>query len=345
MNHEFPVHLQAPAPAPIQAPAPALARAAAPVPGLSVVIPVYRGAATIGHLVQSLSALAPEGGLEIILVNDGSPDNSAEVCIALVATTRVPVTYIEHARNYGEHNAVMTGLRQAAGQFVITMDDDLQNPPDEVVRLYDHARLGNWDVVYTRYESKQHAGWRNLGSRFANAVADRLLDKPKGLYLSSFRCMSAFTVQAVTRYGGPYPYVDGLIMQVTQRIDSMTVRHLPRAEGRSNYTLRRLVRLWLNLATSFSLAPLRFAVLAGTAMATAGAIGAVATIAEALITRDTPSGWASTMTVILLVSGVQSMMLGIIGEYVGRTFLSANGKPQGTVRSVLRNAAAEQTRP
>lgn len=335
MNDDSPVHLQAPAAS--------LSRSEGSAPGLSVVIPVYRGAATIGHLVQALSALEPEGGLEILLVNDGSPDNSAEVCTALVASTRVPVTYIEHARNYGEHNAVMTGLRHAAGRFVITMDDDLQNPPDEVVRLYEHARLGNWDVVYTRYETKQHSGWRNLGSRFANAVADRLIDKPKGLYLSSFRCMSAFVVQAVTRYGGPYPYIDGLIMQATQRIDSMTVRHLPRSEGRSNYTLRRLVRLWLNLVTSFSLAPLRLAIFAGVAMATAGMIGAVATIAEALITRDTPSGWASTMTVILLVSGVQSMMLGIIGEYVGRTFLSANGKPQGTVRNILRNTAAERT--
>jgi glycosyltransferase involved in cell wall biosynthesis len=335
MNDESPLHLQSPAATLTLAPASA--------PGLSVVIPVYRGAATIGDLVQALSALEPQGGLEIILVNDGSPDDSAEVCTALVASTRIPITYVEHARNYGEHNAVMTGLRHTAGRFVITMDDDLQNPPGEVVRLYDHARLGNWDVVYSRYDSKQHAGWRNLGSRFANAVADRLLDKPRGLYLSSFRCMSAFVVQAVTRYGGPYPYVDGLIMQVTQRIDSMTVQHLPRAAGRSSYTLRRLVRLWLNLVTSFSLAPLRLTIFAGVAMATAGAIGAVATIAEALISRDIPSGWASTMTVILLVAGVQSMMLGIIGEYVGRTFLSANGKPQGTVRSILRNTAAERT--
>ncbi len=189
---------------------------------------------------------------------------------------------------------------------------------------------------------KQHAGWRNLGSRFANAVADRLLDKPKGLYLSSFRCMSAFVVQSVTRYQGPYPYVDGLIMQVTQRIDSIEVRHLPRIEGRSNYNLARLVRLWLNLATSFSLAPLRLAVYAGVFMALLGAAGAVATIAEALFLHDTPSGWASTMTVILLVAGVQSMILGVLGEYVGRTFLSANGKPQGTVRAIERSVAAER---
>jgi undecaprenyl-phosphate 4-deoxy-4-formamido-L-arabinose transferase len=304
--------------------------------GLSIVVPVYRGAATVGLLVDALSKLEVAGGLEIVLVNDGSPDNSAEACRALMANPSVPITYIEHARNFGEHNAVMTGLRQIRGAYVITMDDDLQNPPEEVVRLYDHARLGGWDVVYTRYTTKQHAAWRNLGSRFANKVADLLLDKPRGLYLSSFRCMSALVVGAVTRYAGPYPYIDGLIMQVTQRIDSIVVRHLPRVEGRSNYTLKRLVVLWLNLATSFSLAPLRMATFAGMFMAALGCIGAVATIAEALLTRATPSGWASTMTVILLVSGVQSMILGIMGEYVGRTFLSANGKPQGTVRLMER---------
>ena len=311
--------------------------------GLSIVIPVYRGASTIERLVDALSKLHPAGGLEIVLVNDGSPDNSGEVCQHLLEHACIPLTYVEHARNFGEHNAVMTGLRHASGAYVITMDDDLQNPPEEVIRLYDHARLGNWDVVYTRYANKQHAGWRNLGSRFANGVADRLLDKPKGLYLSSFRCMSAFVVQAVTRYQGPYPYVDGLIMQVTQRIDSIEVRHLPRIEGRSNYNLARLVRLWLNLATSFSLAPLRLAVYAGVFMALLGVAGAVATIFEALFLHDTPSGWASTMTVILLVAGVQSMILGVLGEYVGRTFLSANGKPQGTVRSIERSAVAART--
>jgi glycosyltransferase involved in cell wall biosynthesis len=305
--------------------------------GLSIVVPVYRGASTIGKLVAELSRLTLAGGLEVILVNDGSPDNSGEVCQALVNSATVPLTYIEHARNFGEHNAVMTGLRHARGAYVITMDDDLQNPPEEVVRLFDHARGGDWDVVYTRYSVKQHAGWRNLGSRFANKVADVLLDKPKGLYLSSFRCMAALVVREVTQYNGPYPYIDGLIMQVTRRIDSIEVRHLPRIEGRSNYNLTRLVRLWLNLATSFSLAPLRLAIFAGAAMAVLGTIGAVATIIEALFTNETPTGWASTMVVLLLVGGVQSMILGVLGEYVGRTFLTTNGKPQGAVRTIERN--------
>jgi undecaprenyl-phosphate 4-deoxy-4-formamido-L-arabinose transferase len=308
-------------------------------PGLSIVVPVYRGAATVGTLVEALSALKPEGGIEIVLVNDGSPDNSGDVCRALQRAARVPLTYIEHARNYGEHNAVMTGLRHARGAYVITMDDDLQNPPEEVIKLYDHARLGNWDVVYTRYAVKEHEGWRNLGSRFANGAADLLLDKPKGLYLSSFRCMSALVVREVTNYRGPYPYVDGLIMQVTQRLDSIEVKHLARMEGRSNYTLKRLVLLWLNLATNFSVLPLRLAILAGVAMGFFGLLGALLVFVEALM-GETPSGWASSMTVMLLIAGVQFLILGVLGEYVGRAFLSANGKPQGVVREAVGPAAA-----
>nr|WP_314071612.1 glycosyltransferase family 2 protein [uncultured Roseococcus sp.] len=303
--------------------------------GLSIVVPVYRGAATVGRLVEALSALRPAGGLEIVLVNDGSPDNSGDVCRELARTATVPLTYIEHARNFGEHNAVMTGLRHARGAYVINMDDDLQNPPEEVIRLYDHARLGGWDVVYTRYAKKEHEGWRNLGSRFANWVADQLMDKPKGLYLSSFRCMSAMVVREVARYSGPYPYIDGLVMQVTQRIDSIEVAHYARAEGRSNYTMRRLIRLWLNLATNFSVLPLRLAIFAGAAMGALGFLLAIFVVVEAFLS-ETPSGWASSMTLMLLIAGVQFLILGVMGEYVGRAFLSANGKPQGVVRDVVR---------
>jgi undecaprenyl-phosphate 4-deoxy-4-formamido-L-arabinose transferase len=307
--------------------------------GLSIVIPVYRGANTVGILVRALSQLHPEGGLEIILVNDGSPDNSDEVCAELLAEATVPMLYIEHGRNFGEHNAVMTGLRYASGAYVVTMDDDLQNPADAATKLYDHARLNGFDVVYSRYAVTKQVLWRRLGSQFANKVADWLLDKPPGLYLSSFRCMSAFVVQGVTRYAGPYPYIDGLIMQTTQRIGTIEVQHFPRADGESGYTTRRLIRLWLNLATSFSLAPLRVAIWAGLVMAIIGSIGAVEVIIEALTSRSLPSGWASTMTALLLVSGTQSMILGILGEYVGRTFLSTSAKPQATIRRAVRSQA------
>lgn len=311
--------------------------------GLSVVVPIYRGAPTIAILVEALSQLKPFGGLELVLINDGSPDDSAEICRALLIAAIVPITYIEHARNFGEHNAVMTGLRHARGAYVITMDDDLQNPPEEVLRLYDHARLGGWDAVYTRYAVRQHAAWRNLGSRFANRMADFMLDKPRGLNMSSFRCMASWVVRAVTQYGGAYPFVDGLVMQVTQHIDSIEVRHLARAVGRSNYNLRQLVGLWLNLATNFSLAPLRIAIFAGAVMAVLGALGATEVVAETLLMPGRPQGWASTMVVILLVGGVQSMMLGVVGEYVGRIFLLTNGKPQAFVRRIERSEYRDVT--
>ncbi|MGE0259170.1 MAG: glycosyltransferase family 2 protein, partial [Alphaproteobacteria bacterium] len=215
------------------------APASAVPPALSIVIPVYNGADSVGELVAALEELRIEGGHEIVLVNDGSPDNSLEVCRSLVARARVPITLVALSRNYGEHNAVMAGLRHARGGHVITMDDDLQNPPEEVERLLAFAQESGREVVYTYYDEKRHAAWRNFGSRFTNWVAGFVLDKPKGFYLSSFRCMSAFVAREVARYDGPYPYIDGLILQVTQDIDRLLVRHLPRAIGRSNYTLRR----------------------------------------------------------------------------------------------------------
>jgi len=307
---------------------------------LSVVVPVYRGARSIGDVVHALAQLHIEGGHEVILVNDGSPDDSGEVCRELVARTDLPVTLIDLARNFGEHNAVMAGLRHARGDFVITMDDDLQNPISEVVKLFEHARAGAWDVVYTYYATKQHAAWRNLGSRFANQVADWLLDKPRGLYLSSFRCMSAFAVEQVVRYEGPFPYVDGLLMQVTQRIATLPVLHLPRTHGQSNYTLRRLVRLWLNLFVNFSAMPLRIATVSGLAFTVLGFVGAVLVVIEALV-GDTPPGWASLMAATLMLSGVQLVLLGVLGEYLGRLFLTVNRKPQAIVREVVTQVDAD----
>jgi len=270
-------------------------------------------------------------------VNDGSPDDSLAVCRQLVSeAAAVPITLVNLARNFGEHNAIMTGLRHTRGAYVITMDDDLQNPPSEVTRLLEHARASGKDVVYTRYAVKQHAYWRNVGSRFANWVADVLMEKPKGLYLSSFRCMSAFLVEQVTRYEGPFPYVDGLIMQATQAIDTIEVEHLPRAAGRSNYTLKRLVRLWLNIFVNFSVMPLHLSTIAGFALSLIGLIGVISVVLEALF-FEPPQGWASLMAATLLLSGVQLLILGILGEYMGRLFLTANRKPQTVVREVVRS--------
>ena len=147
------------------------------------------------NLSKPCNCLAVDGGHELILVNDGSIDNSLEICRAFLDKAQMSMTLVDLARNFGEHNAVMAGLSHARGDHVITMDDDLQNPPSEVLRLLARAQLTGKDVIYACYEEKQHAYWRNIGSRFANWSADRLIDKPKGLYLSSFRCLSATLVR------------------------------------------------------------------------------------------------------------------------------------------------------
>jgi undecaprenyl-phosphate 4-deoxy-4-formamido-L-arabinose transferase len=305
-------------------------------PALSVVVPVYNGAGTIGELVQALRGLKIEGGLEIVLVVDCPPDNSLAVCKQLAAEPGAPVTVLSLSRNFGEHNAVMAGFARARGAYTITMDDDLQNPPSEVTRLFEHARQGGYDAVYTYYEEKQHAAWRNWGSRFTNWCADRLIDKPQGLYLSSFRCISAFVRERiVASYEGPYPYVDGLVFQVTQNVGRLKVEHLPRAEGRSNYTFRRLVRLWLSMFLNFSVMPLRLATLFGLGFGALGALAAVIVVVEAVVSEKPPQGWASLMVAVLVLAGVQLVVVGLIGEYLGRMFLAVNRKPQYLVREVF----------
>jgi glycosyltransferase involved in cell wall biosynthesis len=312
----------------------------AEAPALSVVVPVYNGAATIGELVNALRALDITGGLEIVLVVDGSPDNSLDVCKKLAGEPGAPIVVLSLSRNYGEHNAVMAGLARARGSYAITMDDDLQNPPGEVKRLFEYARDGRYDAVYTYYEEKKHAAWRNLGSRFTNWCADHLIDKPKGLYLSSFRCLSAFVREQITAaYEGPFPYVDGLVFQVTQNVGRLQVAHLPRVEGRSNYTIARLFRLWLSMFSNFSVIPLRFATLFGIAFGALGALAAVIVVAEAISDNKAPQGWASLMVAVLVLAGVQLIVVGLIGEYLGRMFLAVNRKPQYLVREVFTRGA------
>jgi hypothetical protein len=191
-------------------------------------------------------------------------------------------------------------------------------------------------VVYTYYEEKKHAAWRNIGSRFTNWCADHLIDKPKGLYLSSFRCISGFIREHIAAsYEGPYPYIDGLIFQVTQNVGRLQVAHLPRIEGRSNYTIARLFRLWLSMFLNFSVIPLRFATMFGIAFGLLGALAAILVIGEAISEHHPPQGWASLMVAVLVLAGVQLIVVGLIGEYLGRMFLAVNRKPQYLIREVF----------
>jgi len=306
---------------------------------LSFVIPLYHSAETIGGVVRDIQGLTIEGGHEVVLVNDGSADRTGEVCRELLraAHAKVPITLVEHARNFGEHNAVLTGWRHARGAHIVNLDDDGQHPPLEAVRLWRHAKETGYDVVFGHYVEKQHSAWRNLGSWFTNRMTDWALDKPKGFYLSSFRCVSAFAAQQVIGYAGPYPYIDGLLLQVTQRIGSIEVKHEPRRAGASTYTLRRLVRLWLSAWVNFSVLPLRVATVLGLVVAAAGVV-ALAGVAWLWSQGRGPQyGWGWLMAASLIFSGTQLVLLGLIGEYIGRMFLAVNQRPQAVVRDVVRS--------
>lgn len=305
-------------------------------PALSFVIPLYYSAETIRALVEEIQGLPIEGGHEIVLVNDGSRDATAAVCRELVRAARVPITFVNHARNFGEHNAVLTGYRHARGAHIVNLDDDGQNPPAEAVRLWRHAKAEGLDVVYGHYEQKEHSAFRNFGSWFTNRLTDYVLDKPKGFYLSSFRCVSAFAAKEVAAHDGPFPYIDGLLLQVTQNIGSIEVRHAARTAGQSGYTLRRLLRLWASTFVNFSVMPLRVATLLGLVMAVVGLVGLAVVFYLRFINHGPEYGWGSLMGALLVFSGTQLVMLGLIGEYVGRMFLTVNRRPQSVVRDIER---------
>ena len=304
---------------------------------LSFVIPLYNSADTIANVVRDIEQLTVPGGHEIVLVNDGSRDSTATVCKQLIKTARVPITYIEHARNFGEHNAVLTGWRQARGEHIVNMDDDGQHPPAEGVRMWQHALATEVDVVFGHYTEKQHSMWRNLGSWFTNRMTDWALEKPAGFYLSSFRCVTSFVAAEVVKNSGPAPYIDGLILQVTQRIGSLEVRHEERKAGASGYTLRRLIRLWFSAWINFSVLPLRVATVLGLVMGAMGVLG-FAWVVWLRITHQGPAfGWGSLMAALLVFGGAQLVLLGIIGEYIGRMFLTVNQRPQAVVRLVAKS--------
>ncbi len=301
-------------------------------PDLSLVIPVYNGASSIGGVVQDIVDACKAIDFEIILVNDGSKDATEKVCRGLADAFPSRLTYLHLSRNFSEHNAVLAGLNQSRGHYVAVLDDDGQNPPSEALRLYQHSLAGGYDTVYGYYEQKQHHWFRNLGSRFNDRVANVMLKKPPHIYLSSFKVMSRFVVDQVIRYHGAFPYIDGLIFRTTQNISQISVQHKKRVEGQSGYTFKKLVSLWMNMFLNFSIGPLRLAAIFGliTALATIPLI--ILVIIDKFFNPGLTLGVPTILVVMTFFAGVQLLNIGLVGEYLGRLFLDHSGMPQFVVR-------------
>ncbi|MBT0653699.1 glycosyltransferase family 2 protein [Geomobilimonas luticola] len=300
---------------------------------LSIVIPVYNAEKTIESLCNTLIDLyGARADLEIVLVNDSSTDSSHIVCRRLQEMHREVITYVRLSRNFGEHNAVMAGLNHASGEFCLVMDDDFQNPPEEVGRLLAEIEKG-FDVVYARYPEKSDGFFRNMGSRFNDRMANVILHKPVGLYLSSFKIMNRFLVDEITKYSGPDPYIDAIILRTTTNIGSIEARHDRRRHGRSGYTLGKLVSLWGNMMVSYSLVPLRIIGLAGFVITAIG-IGAMgfALLRKINPRLADPTDIEQLSSSMAFFRGFALIALSVVGEYVGRIYLMLNRDPQFVVR-------------
>jgi undecaprenyl-phosphate 4-deoxy-4-formamido-L-arabinose transferase len=315
-------------------------RAAAPAadagrPCCSLVIPVFNAAGSIEVLVEEIHEVFAGRAFEVVLIDDGSTDGSEEACGLLVQRHGATVRFVRLARNFGEHSAVMAGLHVARGDYVVVLDDDGQHPAREALRLFDAICNGPHDVVYGRYVVKHHGPLRNLASVLNDRVATLLLRKPKGLYLSSFKAMNRFVVDEIRKYRGARPYVDGLVYRTTHNIAQIDVEHRQRALGRSNYGLGRLVALWLDTFPNFSILPLRFAGVLGLLCSGFSGVVLCLTIVDKLfLNAGITAGVPTLMITIAFFAGVQLLILGLLGEYLGRLFLNQSGAPQFVIRYV-----------
>lgn len=293
---------------------------------LSVVIPVYNSERTIGPLVERLQACLTGLSVELVLVNDGSADRSEAVCQQLANTYPI-VRFISLRRNFGEFNAVLCGLNHVQGTYTAIIDDDFQNPPETILTLLDTAERGQFDVVYSRYDQKQHHWFRNWGSWLVNTLTTYSLGKPRDLYLSSFKLIRREVVDEIIRYRGPYPYIDGLIFRVTRNVGSVTVPHNARADGRSNYTVRKLIGLFLNVFIGYSLWPIRIFTVMGAALTCFGLLAGVGWGLGWLAGVAELSQWGVLLWGIITGLGLNLLVAGVLGEYLGKLFMAYSGLP------------------
>jgi undecaprenyl-phosphate 4-deoxy-4-formamido-L-arabinose transferase len=302
---------------------------------ISFVIPCYRSQETIEKVVIEIEDTMKnleDYSHEIILVNDSSPDNTFQVVKEICSRNKNCVG-LDFARNFGQHSALMAGLRHSRGDIVVCLDDDGQTPADEVGKLLDKLKEGS-DVVYAKYESKKHSAFRNFGSLINERMARALIGKPKELYVSSYFAAKRF-IDDMIRYENSYPYVIGLVLRATNNISNVMVNHREREVGTSGYTLSKLFGLWFNGFTAFSVKPLRLATVTGFISAMIGFLYGIYTIIKRFIIPDIPAGYSATMAVILFMGGMLMIMLGLVGEYVGRVYISINNAPQYVIKEVV----------
>lgn len=304
---------------------------------ISFVIPCYRSEETIGHVVAEIDDKMREMSgyeYEVILVNDCSPDNTLGALRKLCGerpSGNGMRKGISFARNFGQHAALMAGLRHSEGDYVVCLDDDGQTPANEVDRLIAKLEEGA-DAVYAKYEHKHHSAFRNLGSRVNDLMTRVMLEKPKDLFVSSYFAVRRFVVDDMIRYENSYPYVIGLVLRSTRNVVNVVVDHRDREQGNSGYTMKKLLGLWFNGFTAFSVKPLRIATALGSFCAMAGFLYGIYTIIKKFINPDVPMGFSSLMAAIVFFGGMIMLMLGMIGEYVGRVYISLNNSPQYVIR-------------
>jgi undecaprenyl-phosphate 4-deoxy-4-formamido-L-arabinose transferase len=311
---------------------------------ISFVIPCYRSEKTLGSVVEEIGSTMDRLGkytYEIILVNDGSPDNTWEtICNITKEDKDNRILGINFAKNFGQHAAIMAGLNHVTGDYVVCLDDDGQTPADEVDKLLNALEDGA-DVAYARYERKQHSFFRNFGTFMNETMATIMLGKPKELYVSSYFAARKFVVDEMIKYESPYPYVIGLVLRTTKNIVNVDVNHRKREMGESGYSFAKLFALWINGFTAFSIKPLRIATFAGTVFAILGFLYGIYTIIKKFVYPIAPMGYAALMSAVIFMGGMLMLMLGMVGEYVGRLYISQNKNPQYVIRETTEDDIKE----
>ncbi len=299
---------------------------------ISFAIPCYKSVNTIKHVVQEIISTVKENyDYEIVLVDDYSPDNTLSVLLELAATNK-KIKVISLARNFGQQGAWMSGFKFCTGDVVCVLDDDGQCPVNDLEKLLNKVREG-YDVVFARYPERKQKLSRRIATNVNNFFVKVLIGKPEDVVISSFIVIRKYVIKEVIKYENPYPYLAGLLFKTTSRVTSVPTEHRSRMSGESGYTLMKLISLFLDGLTAFSVKPLRIASLFGIFLTLVSALFCIYLIVAKLQNPDVPMGYSSIMTVILFLAGATMLMMGLIGEYVGRIYISINRSPQYVVRS------------